>query len=522
MKIFIYYICLSISLPVLLQAQNSSPILHCAYENQGEEKERIFEEWIQEKQAETHLGIRNEELKTIPVIFHIIHYGEEVGQGTNLSSEQIKAQLNQVNNDLRRKEGTSGYNTHDFSEDMNIQLAPALISETYEPLEEAGINRINAIERGFTTTADGFSRSFIKDTILPHTQWNPETYFNVWIIDISSSILGFAEFPTVSELPDLTETRIAERDGVVLHYKTVGSTVAPNPQAIGNSFEPHSYGRTLTHELGHWLGLRHTWGEGGCNSDDYCTDTPNSSGANYGCPSQAYSCSSFDLIENYMDYTNDLCKNTFTKQQIHRAKTVLTNAPRRASLLYSKKSTPPVSAGMGEYKTQVIGRKIKVSWTTMFENNNSYFELYKSIDGHSYRRVAVVNSAVNADETTNYIQWDKTPHEGTNYYKLFQIDRDGYVKEIGVRKENYYKGFDVNISPIPSKGDLDIVIHSEIADIAHLHLLDFSNRQVHHITKLLTIGENEVDLDMHKIPKGVYLLRVSCGRWLKYIKVQKN
>ncbi|MCB9232995.1 MAG: PKD domain-containing protein [Bacteroidia bacterium] len=100
---------------------------------------------------------------------------------------------------------------------------------------------------------------------------------------------------------------------------------------VGSVSAPYHKGRTTTHEVGHWLGLRHIWGDGGCSVDDYCSDTPASDAANYGCTATT-SCGSQDQIENYMDYSDDLCMDMFTACQKTRMQTVLTNSPRRSTL----------------------------------------------------------------------------------------------------------------------------------------------------------------------------------------------
>jgi hypothetical protein len=85
---------------------------------------------------------------------------------------------------------------------------------------------------------------------------------------------------------------------------------------LGSAIPPYNLGRTTTHEVGHWLGLRHIWGDGGCGVDDGISDTPTASGPYFGCPSAtATTCGSLDLWENYMDYTDDRCMVMFTAGQ---------------------------------------------------------------------------------------------------------------------------------------------------------------------------------------------------------------
>ncbi|MFM7747275.1 MAG: M43 family zinc metalloprotease, partial [Bacteroidota bacterium] len=128
----------------------------------------------------------------------------------------------------------------------------------------------------------------------------------------------------------------ANTDGIVLLYSSVGRP--PHNPFTGQ----YNLGRTATHEIGHALGLRHIWGDGtNCSATDYCGDTPPSDAANYGCPLTHASCGGLDMVQNYMDYTNDACMNLFTANQVARMWTVLQNSPRRNSLLSSPVCTPP-------------------------------------------------------------------------------------------------------------------------------------------------------------------------------------
>lgn len=96
---------------------------------------------------------------------------------------------------------------------------------------------------------------------------------------------------------------------------------------------PFNLGRTGTHEVGHWLNLRHIWGDGGCEVDDFVSDTPESDGANYGCATGHVSCGSTDMVQNYMDYSDDACMNLMTSGQKNRMRALFESAGYRATLL---------------------------------------------------------------------------------------------------------------------------------------------------------------------------------------------
>ena len=157
----------------------------------------------------------------------------------------------------------------------------------------------------------------------------------------ANGFIGYAKFP-ISTLPNLSGSpNDPQTDGVVIHYDAFGS-------ADDGTFKldpKFNKGRTATHEVGHFFGLYHIWGDdnGGCAGDDFVTDTPNQ-GNDYGgqCPIHPkVSCTTTNMFQNYMDYTNDACMNIFTAGQVSRMITVLQNSPRRVTLPTSKGATAP-------------------------------------------------------------------------------------------------------------------------------------------------------------------------------------
>ena len=290
-----------------------------------------FESWLAPKveavKAQRSNGVSI--ITTLPVVFHILT--DEVGN-ENLSEAVIQAQIDQLNLDFGNGAGSS----YTVATDTEVRFCLAQQNETEVTMFEPGINRITDYDDG------PFSMSDFENTIKPATQWDPTRYLNIWLANLESPLLGYAQFPVSSGLSGLNfPPEPANTDGVVILSSSVGSVASPNP--LGGSY---GLGRTLTHELGHWFGLRHIWGDSGsCSNDDYCADTPDATTSNGGCPT-VDSCPSdglgADMVENYMDYTNDSCMDTFTADQKTRIQAVLANSPRRMELGASTVCSPAI------------------------------------------------------------------------------------------------------------------------------------------------------------------------------------
>ncbi len=292
-----------------------------------------FETWmagkIQELRAQRMASPNNTtEIITIPVVIHIIHNGEPIGTAPNITDAQAMSQITVMNEDYRRLMGSRGYNTHPDGADVEVEFCLASTDPDGNPTN--GIDRQNLGQSSWSTTA-------INSTVKPNTIWDPTKYMNMWTVNFSdTTLLGYAQFPNNSGLPGLNANNGgASTDGVVANYNAFGSMDHDDGTFLMNA--TYRYGRTMTHEVGHFLGLRHTWGDGDCSVDDYCNDTPVTGAANYGCPTGTDSCAGggVDMIENYMDYTDDECMNIFTQDQKDRILVVLQNSPRRVELTTS-------------------------------------------------------------------------------------------------------------------------------------------------------------------------------------------
>lgn len=348
-----------------------------------------FEAWINPliENAKSNKS-QNGGIITIPVVVHVIHSGQAYGVGSNITDEQVQSQITVMNNDYRKAFGTPGYNTSPVGADIMIQFALAKVDPNGNPTN--GINRVNLCKTSWATDE-------INATVKPQTIWNPTQYMNMWSVNFSdNTLLGYAQFPSNSTIP-MPAGGAANTDGVVANYTTFGST----DYGAFPMNAPYNKGRTMTHEVGHFLGLRHIWGDTTCGTD-YCADTPTAHTANYSCNTTIASCddpSIFEMVRNYMDYTNDTCMNIFTLNQKDRITAVMNNSPRRVELKTSTKDQAiPLFPNDGELKAE----KICSSATTCGGTASVpiLFSLYNR--GTSPLTSAVISYTVNGGATQTY------------------------------------------------------------------------------------------------------------------------
>lgn len=337
------YVLATMLLNNVALAQNKQEPIRCAVDNAAAPQKHAhspgkpyFESWLEQKQQTQKLArlhqnndLEDTTIAVIPVVFHIIHSGEALGAGTNIPEARIKTQIRILNEDYRRKAGTRGFNT--MSQGADAQIEFVLASTTPDGVASNGIVRIN----GNKTSWRLDEQASLKEI----SRWSSGKYLNIWICNLET-YLGYSSFPTTDLLEGLPSQTDSLLDGVILNYKYVGESPLSSI---------YNLGRSATHEIGHYLGLVHVWGDGNedCGSTDYCNDTPVTAAANYGCPTEKNSCpdkTGNDMIQNYLDYTNDACMNTFTRDQVARMRTVLQHSPRRKKLWTAKPYEAPPTA----------------------------------------------------------------------------------------------------------------------------------------------------------------------------------
>ncbi len=246
-------------------------------------------------------GAEQTSVITIPVVFHVVYHGSN----QNISNAQLMSQLDVLNEDYRRLNADTIHTPAQYqsiASDPHIEFCLAMRDPNNMPT--------SGITRTYTQTIEFNTNDNVKfNSSGGHNAWPAKDYLNIWICKLGGGILGYAQFPGMSP----------NTDGIVLDYRTVGRPPA-NPFGGAKNF-----GRTATHEVGHWLNLRHIWGDGPCGVDDGVNDTPESDAPNYGCPVLHVSCGSGDMVQNYMDYTDDNCMNLFTQGQVNRMRDALDN-----------------------------------------------------------------------------------------------------------------------------------------------------------------------------------------------------
>ncbi len=258
-------------------------------------------------------GIKNNEHYIIPVVFHIIHEGGS----ENISLTQIEDQMRILNEDFARLNPDTTNTPAIFAQnagDTNIEFRLAKI--------DPDGNCTQGVTRTYSSLTVG-ARNNVKELI----QWDPTRYMNVWVVKTIEQfdpdggiVLGFAQFP--NQLFSDPET-----DGIVIRHDYCGSIETASSNR----------GRTLTHEAGHWLNLRHIWGDEDCGNDNI-DDTPTGQEPNYGIctgnfpynvgvcsssPGQTITQSSGEMFMNYMDYSDDFCMNMFSLGQGERMRSAI-------------------------------------------------------------------------------------------------------------------------------------------------------------------------------------------------------
>ena len=263
----------------------------------------------------------------IPVVVHILFNTPE----QNISDEQVKSQIDVLNEDYKGINSTIAETPDIWKSlisDSKIRFCLASRTPGSNPQNTTGIIRKYTSTISYPSYNDS-----IKFSVLGGSDaWQTSEYLNVWVCNLQDGVLGYATLPGGDSL----------NDGIVVHFKAFGR--------LENTLSRYDYGRTLTHETGHYFNLIHIWGDDNsgspCSLDDYVSDTPLQSQATYCCPhfpnyDACQTNGNGIMFMNYMDYSDDKFMQFFTPGQIERMDTAINDY--RSSLFTSKGCIQPIA-----------------------------------------------------------------------------------------------------------------------------------------------------------------------------------
>lgn len=266
----------------------------------------------------------------IPVVVHVIHNDPSSSPNPTMSShisvEQVISQIKVLNEDFRKQKNSNGFNDNPIGADIGIEFC--LASTDPNGQNSAGINYIYNSSASWNTSTED------EKELKSLSYWPSDKYLNIWVTNLEvEKGFGYARYPYGTGIEDLeTDTDYgAELDGIVIDHRVFGT--------IGTVVTPYNLGRTATHEVGHWLGLKHIWGDEYCGND-FVDDTPvdQSPNSDLDCADSSYCYDGFvkDITSNYLDFSPDRCMNHFTTGQKERMLRSLLNSPRRRGLFSSQ------------------------------------------------------------------------------------------------------------------------------------------------------------------------------------------
>ena len=283
------------------------------HEGYGDAFRSTFEEAADLGQAQT--SDERSIVLTIPVVFHVVWNTNRPAE--NIDDEHILDQLAVLNEDYRKLNADAVNIRPEFADIQGDAMIEFELAEIVRVETTSNYNNLIDISNTdrVKRTAQGGSDA-----------WDTENYMNIWICKLPGNLLGqllgYAYPPAgLSNWPAGQGAPSPEVDGVVVDFRTVGRN---NPNTLGGSYVAR--GRTSSHEVGHYMGLRHIWGDpipifqNGCQVDDGVLDTPNaktnSNSTSSPCGATRMSCNSLDMWENYMDYSTETCQIAFSEGQI--------------------------------------------------------------------------------------------------------------------------------------------------------------------------------------------------------------
>lgn len=311
------------------------------------------------------------EIITIPVVVHVI-FNNSVQL---ISDARVKAQIDALNRDFRMMNADRALIPDAFKSraaDARIMFCLAQVDPEGRPT--------SGIVKRYTTAAPFKTAEAMKfDASGGSNAWDTRNYLNIWVCSLFGRILGFSSLPGAD----------AATDGVVISHDVFGN---------GSGLRAHfDMGRTATHEIAHWLGLKHIWGDAECG-DDGIADTPPQLTYNYGCPTfpRMSTCTANadgEMFMNFMDLTNDACMYMFTKGQVNKMRAQFALGGVRNSLLRSYRCDSSFASG-APLPQDTLPKAIKPVSITVYPNPaRNEVNIRYSATQHTQGRKAILYAA---------------------------------------------------------------------------------------------------------------------------------
>ncbi len=358
----------------------------------------------------------NNEVIVIPVVIHVLYNNS----AQNISDAQVISQIKALNEDYRRLNADAEKTPIPFQNDAaDTRIVFCLAKVDPNGRNTQGIVRKYTKEQFWLSDDEmKFSSKGGDDT------WDSKKYLNIWVCNLFGRTLGYAVLPNGP----------ADKDGVVIQYDVFGT--------MGTLNTEFNKGRTTTHEIGHWLGLKHLWGDASCG-DDGVNDTPPQQTNNIYCPTFPHtsSCSINtygDMFMNYMDFTDDVCMNIFTSGQKSKMRSLFALGNPRNSFLSSNVCDSSLTQG-GPLPADTIPNKMIITvYPNPFTNEvtikseNSGDIIGKTIKLYDVTGKLFLTQILQSQKTV--IRLSQLP-AGIYFIKIEGMKAPGVYKII---KQNYY------------------------------------------------------------------------------------
>lgn len=474
----------------ILYAQPTPPFcLTPSLEELAIEQPEVYAEIeIFNRYAQQYVLQKNTTSYTIPVVFHV--YGTTQG-GKTITLEKLETVLEKLTEDfqgLNPDYGSVATTFQPIRQTLNIEFKLAQKAED----GTATTGMIVYPEKGGYASNDTDT-----DTQVAADAWDNYKYVNIYLQndlygDGATNNSGVATYPNTNEA-DMGLSRIVYNGAVI----------------YGNT--NNEFASVMTHEMGHFLNLLHTF-EGGCpNGDDMVSDTPLENHSNAHECSGSTNCNGNEVnVENYMGYTGAAgCYKMFTQGQVNRMTAALNDNVRsplwQPSNLLATGVMSSLPVELVRFNAQAKDQKIVLNWTTASEENSRFFVLERSVDNDFFIDITSI-PAKNIANSYEFIDTDISPNT-TYYYRLRQEDNDrswNYSKIITAEYKTN-SSVEVRIFPNPIGGNKNLQVSGR--SIHTVHIYSLTKNLLYE--DFFSTPQNSLIINLKSLPAGVYLVSLN-------------